>query len=92
MRSRGEKTEKGYAERDNIMFLSVKEKRIRGQYYCSFHGICALEGHYIIPLITPFLSESCMRGTILCPFQINDGKCIKGAIYCPSCEIRGETQ
>ena len=30
MRPRGEKTETGYAERDNIMSLSVKEKRIRG--------------------------------------------------------------
>lgn len=30
MRPRGEKTETGYAERDNIMSLSVKEKRIKG--------------------------------------------------------------
>ena len=92
MRSRGEKTEKGHAERDNIMSLSVKERRIKGTILLSLSRNMCVRGTLYCPSYYAVFERIVYEGAILCPFQINDGKCIKGAIHCPSCEIRGETQ
>ena len=49
MRSRGEKTEKGYAERDNIMSLSVKERRIKGTILLSLSRNMCVRGTLYCP-------------------------------------------
>ena len=49
MRPCGEKTETGYAERDNIMSLSVKEKRIKGTILLSLSRNMCVRGTLYYP-------------------------------------------